>query len=311
MRRPILFVCLLLLCAGCGDPPITIICPWAPGGGTDRVSRFWADALQEQLGRPVVVVNRTGGSGASGHTAGAKAAPDGSTLTMITFELSTMHQMGITTLTHEDFLPLMQVNADPAAIIVRADAPWQNLRELLDHVRDNPGKLTMSGTATRGAWDLARAGLLMADSQPVDSVIWMPTDGAAPSLVELIGGHIDAVCCSVPEAAQSMDQLRVLAVLADERLQAYPDVATAKEQGTDWVVMGWRGLALPKDTPDETAQSLEAACRKIAESDEYRSFMDKNGFGVKILESKPFREFLQNQDQQWKGVIEAAGYAAP
>ena len=115
LRWKLLFALPLLL-TGCGEPPMTVICPWAPGGGTDRVARFWADALQRELQRPVVVVNRTGGSGASGHSAGAKAAPDGNTITMITFELSTMHQMGITKLTYRDFQPLMQVNADPAAI---------------------------------------------------------------------------------------------------------------------------------------------------------------------------------------------------
>ncbi|MCA9177062.1 MAG: tripartite tricarboxylate transporter substrate binding protein [Planctomycetales bacterium] len=275
------------------------------------MSRFWADALQRKLGRPVVVVNRTGGSGSVGHTAGARAKADGNTVTMITFELSTMHRMGISDLTHEDFTPLMQVNADPAAIIVRADSKWKSLSDFLAQAKEHPGELKMSGTASGGAWDLARAGLLQAAGLKVESVIWMPNKGAAPSLVELIGGHVDAVCCSIPEAAQSIEsgELRVLAVLNDERMPDYPEVETAKEAGVDWVVMGWRGLALPKDTPDDVVASLEQTCQEIGESAEYAEFMKKNGFGIRLSGPAEFREFLKAQDATWKSVVEAAGYA--
>lgn len=303
---------------GCGagargpypSKPVTIICPWQAGGGTDRVSRFWADALHRELGSPFVVANKTGGAGAVGHRSGAEARPDGYTLTMITFELSTMHHMGIAEVTHADYACILQVNADPAAIVVRRDAPWNTLRELLDHVREHPGEVKMSGTARGGAWDLARAGLLLADGQAVDNILWIPTQGSAPSIVELLGGHIEAVCCSVPEAAASLDQLKVLAVMADQRLPEYPEIPTAAEMGLDWTAVGWRGLAAPLGTPPKVLKRLTSACAKIAASDEYKEFMQKNGFAIEIRESEEFVEFLDQQDQQWKDVIEKAGFAA-
>ena len=110
---------------------VTLICPWSPGGGTDRLTRFMADQLQKELGQPFVVVNRTGGSGAVGHSAGALAPADGHTLTMATFELSTMHWMGISELTWENYAPILQMNADAAAIMVRSNSPWQTLDEFL------------------------------------------------------------------------------------------------------------------------------------------------------------------------------------
>lgn len=289
---------------------VTIVCPWSPGGGTDRVSRFWAGALEQEFGQPFVVVNRTGGAGAVGHFASAYAKPDGHTIGMITFELSTMHRMRISRLTFKDYECLLQVNADPAAIIVRDDAPWQTLGEWLDDVRARPGELRMSGTATGGAWDLARAGLLQAAKLPIDSVVWVPHPGAAPSLLELMGGHLDAVCCSVPEVASQLEngQVRVLAVMAEERMESYPDLPTANEQGTEWVAVGWRGLALPKGTPPDIVNLLADRCAKIAASDEYREFMQKNGFGITIRSTSDFTEFLQQQDEQWKTVVEAAGY---
>jgi len=304
--------------AGCGpkapypNRSITLICPWAVGGGTDRVSRFWADALKKELGTPVTVVNRTGGGGAIGHSAGAHARPDGYTLTTITFELCTMHRMGMPQApTFDDYTCLLQINADPAAIIVRNDAPWTTLAELLDAIRADPGKLKMSGTATGGAWDLARAGLMQAAGISTDAVIWVPTEGSAPSLHELLGGHIDAVCCSIPEAAQNLegDTLRALVVMSEERLADYPDVPTAKEAGVDWLAVGWRGLALPKSTPPEVVQLLEEKCLAIANSDAYRDFMQKQQFGVTIRSSTEFTDFLRAQDEQWHSVVKAAGYA--
>jgi len=292
---------------------ITLICPWAAGGGTDRMSRFVADRLQRELGQPVVVVNRTGGSGAVGHSAGATAAPDGYTITMATFELSTMHWMGISPLTYRDFEPVFQLNGDAAAILVRADAPWQSLADLLDHVRKNPGKLKMSGTATGGAWDLARAGFQVAAGLPVDAILWVPTQGSAPSLVELLGGHIDAVCCSVPEAASQIEagQLRVLAVMSAERLPEVSGVPTAKEAGVDWEALGWRGLVVPKRTPGGVIDRLAEVCEKMVASEEFQQFMKKNGFAITVRGPGDFAEFLAKQDEHWQPVIEAAGYARP
>ncbi len=290
---------------------VTLICPWSPGGGTDRLTRFMADQLQQELGQPFVVVNQTGGAGAVGHSAGALAAPDGHTLTMATFELSTMHWMGISDLTWENFTPILQINADAAAIIVRADAPWQNLSEFLAAVKTHPGKMTMSGTATGGAWDLARAGLQLAADIPVNAVRWIPSKGSAPSVVDLLGGHVDSICCSVPEAITQIEagQLRALAVMSSTRLADYPDIPTVRESGIAWDAVGWRGLVAPKDTPAAVIQKLEEACARIMASAAYQDFSRKNGFAIQVRIGQEFADFLTGQDSQWHDVISAAGYA--
>lgn len=297
-----------------GDFPqktVTLLCPWAAGGGTDRLTRFMASELERELGNPCVVVNRTGGSGAVGHSAGALATPDGHTMTMATFELSTMHWMGISDLTWKDYAPILQLNADAAAVLVRSDAPWHSLNEFLDEARENPGTLTMSGTATGGAWDLARAGLLLKAGMGVGSIRWVPAQGAAPAIVELLGRHIDSVCCSIPEAIPQIEagQLRALAVMSPARLDGTPEIPTAIESGIDWVAVGWRGLVLPKDTPAEIQTVLREACGRIVASAEFRTFMKKNGFTAEVRSGVAFGEFLAEQDSQWQAVIEAAGYA--
>src|SRR5687768_9061998 len=155
--------------------PITFLVPWGAGGGTDSVARIMAAALERDLGKPVNVVNRTGGSGVVGHQAIASARPDGYTLGIVTVEIAMMHHQGLTDLTGAAFTPLGSVNFDGGAIQVRADSPYRTLGDLLQAIRSNPGKLNASGTAQGGIWHVALAGLLDEQRIPPASVVWVPS----------------------------------------------------------------------------------------------------------------------------------------
>lgn len=290
---------------------VTVVCPWGAGGGTDRVARFMAAELEKAYGQPFVVVNKTGGGGAVGHGAGAYAKPDGYTVTLLTLEITTMHWMGLTDLTYEDFDYVIQINQDPSAVIVRSDAPWKNVMELLDDIKANPGKFKFSGSGAGTIWDLSRIGMFDQVGIPVDAVTWVPTKGAAPSVVELLGGHIDVITCSLPEAAAQIDsgEFKALAIMADSRDSRFPDVPTLKENGIDWSSGTFRGIAVPKDTPKDIIDSLYEKCHTIVTSDAYKDFMGKNGFGIKIRNSQEFYEFCKAQDAVWKKVLELGGYA--
>ena len=139
--------------------PITLVCPWAVGGGTDRVSRQMAVFLESELGTPVNVVNATGGQGVTGHSRGIRAKPDGYTISMMTLELSMLHWRNLTDLTWEDAAPLMSLNEDPAALFVKSDSEFQTVKDLEAAIKDRPGKLKASGTAALAAWHLALAGV--------------------------------------------------------------------------------------------------------------------------------------------------------
>lgn len=291
--------------------PITFIVPWAAGGGTDTVARTLAVLLQDELGVPVNVVNRTGGGGAVGHTAGAQAPPDGYTITMATVELAMMHWMGLTSLTYRDFTPVAQVNFDAAGITVRADAPWQTLEDLIQAIRQNPGRYFASGTATGGIWDLARAGWLKAMGLPVDAVPWVPSTGAAPALQNLLAGGVDMCTCSLAEAMSLLraGRVRALALMADERDPRFPGVPTLKEKGIAWSTGAWRGVMVPRATPADRVARLEAALYKAVHSETYRKFMEENGFGIVWRESKAFLDFVADQDQQFGDLMRALGLA--
>jgi len=292
------------------DKSVTIVCPWGAGGGTDRVARFLAAELEKEYGKPFTVVNKTGGGGAVGHGAGAYAKPDGYTLTLVTLEIANMHWMGLTELTYEDFDYVIQVNQDPSCVIVKADAPWHSITELLVDIAMHSGKYMFSGSSAGSIWDLSRIGLFDKVGVPMDYVKWIPTTGAAPSIVELLGGHIDVITCSAPEAAAQLDsgQLRALAIMADERNPKYPDVPTLKELGIDWSSGTWRGIAVPKGTPKEVINSLYGKLSKITNSEKYKDFMSKNGFGIKIGNSEEFSNFVEEQNTTWKKILKIGGY---
>src|SRR5690349_20746884 len=155
--------------------PITLIVPWGAGGGTDAVARMLAALMEKDLGKPVNVVNRTGGSGVVGHQAFATAAPDGYTIGLMTAEITMMHHQGLTKLDGTSFTPLGLVNVDPAAIQVNADSPYKTLPDLLDAIRKNPGKLKASGTARGGSWHVYLYGMLDALKIEPTSVPWVPS----------------------------------------------------------------------------------------------------------------------------------------
>jgi len=263
-----------------------------------------------EYGKPFTVVNKTGGGGAVGHGAGAYAKPDGYTLTLVTLEIANMHWMGLTKLTYEDFDYVIQVNQDPSCVIVKADAPWHSITELLVDIAMHSGKYMFSGSSAGSIWDLSRIGLFDKVGVPMDYVKWIPTKGAAPSIVELLGGHVDVITCSAPEAAAQLDsgQLRALAIMADERNPKYPDVPTLKELGIDWSSGTWRGIAVPKGTPEEVINSLYGKLSKITSSEKYKDFMSKNGFGIKIGNSEEFSNFVEEQNTTWKKILKIGGY---
>src|SRR5688572_20393711 len=132
------------------ERPITLIVPWGAGGGTDATARIIGSLLEKELGQPVNVVNRTGGSGVVGHQAIASAAPDGYTIGLITVEIAMMHWQALTDLSPASYTPIGLVNMDPAGLQVRADSPYKTAAELVAAIKANPGKFKASGTGQGG-----------------------------------------------------------------------------------------------------------------------------------------------------------------
>jgi len=307
-----IILCLLLLVfSGCRgrdfypNHPITFICPWGAGGGTDRISRQLAFQLEQELEVPVNVVNATGGGGVTGHSRGARARPDGYTITMVTVELNMLHWRGLTSISHEDFQPVLMVNRDAAALFVRTDSQWSTLAELEQAIRANPGKLKASGTAFGGIWHVALAGWLTTIGLQASDVTWIAMAGAASSLQELMAGGLDMVACSLPEAQVLLnaDKVRCLGVMADQRLPAYPEVPTFEELGVNWHVSTHRGIAVPLGVPESRFSILEKAVTRAAQSEEYLQYMENTGAGAAAVPSEEYARFLEKTDKAFGEVF--------
>jgi tripartite-type tricarboxylate transporter receptor subunit TctC len=291
------------------DRPMTIICPWGAGGGTDAVARMLGVLMEKDLGQPVNIVNRTGGSGAVGHTAGATAAADGYTMTITTVEITMMHWMGLAQLTYKDIRGVALVNIDPAGVNVKIDAPWKNLKELLDYAKANPGKLKASGTGKGGIWDLSRAGMLKTAGIPVDAIPWVPSNGAAPGLQEMLAGGVHVVPCSLPEAYSLIEakKVKALAIMADQRAELFPEVPTLKELGINWAMGAWRGITVPKGTPSDVVAVLEKSIEKAMGNDMFKKFMKDKGYGILWKRSAEFDKFLAEEDEIKGKIMKEAG----
>jgi tripartite-type tricarboxylate transporter receptor subunit TctC len=292
--------------------PIQLIVPWGAGGGTDATARIIAALMEKDLKQPINVVNRTGGSGVVGHDAIAKAPADGYTLGMITVEITMMHHVGLTPLTYTDYTPIGLVNADPAGIHVRVDSPHKNTKDLIAAIKANPGKMKASGTGQGGIWHLAIAGLLKDQGVDPAALPWVPSNGAAPGLQDLVAGGVDVVPCSIPEARSMIDagKVRALAIMDANPPALYPNVPTlAKELGTKWEMAAWRVIAAPKGIPAEVQKTLVAALKKVYDSKDYKDFMASRGFGVVWADPEGTTKFMAASDTNMGATLKAVGIA--
>ncbi len=292
------------------ERPITLIVPWGAGGGTDATARIIGTLLEKELGQPINVVNRTGGSGVVGHSAIAQAPADGYTIGIITVEIGMLHWQGLTELNGASYTPIALVNADPAGVEVPADAPYKTVNDLVAAIKANPGKMKASGTGQGGIWHLAIAGMLKDLKVDPASVPWVPSNGAAPGLQDMVAGGVQICPVSLPEARSLIDagKVKTLVVMADKRAALYPNVPTLKEAtGSDWTMAAWRGIAAPKNVPAEVRDKLVAALRKIVASKDYTEFMAKQGYGVIYAAPDEFAKFMAKSDADLGATMKAVG----
>jgi tripartite-type tricarboxylate transporter receptor subunit TctC len=293
--------------------PVTLVCPWGAGGGTDATARIIAALLEKSLGQPFNVVNRTGGSGVVGHSAIATAAPDGYNIGMLTVEISMMHHQGLTDLTPASYTPLALMNEDPPGVQVSASSPYKDIKALAEAIKAAPaGKLKASGTGQGGIWHLALIGWLMAMGLKPDHVAWAPSNGAAPAMQDLAAGGVDIVTCSVPEGRAMIDagKAKSLAIMAKERNPQFKDVPTLNETlGINYSVGAWRGIAGPKGLPEEVQKILIAELKKAYDSKEFKDFMNARGFGMVFADQAGFAKFMAEGDKAMGTAMSAAGLA--
>jgi tripartite-type tricarboxylate transporter receptor subunit TctC len=294
------------------ERPIKLIVPWGAGGGTDSTARVIANLLQAELGQPVNVINRDGGSGVVGHSAIALAKPDGYTIGIATVEIGMMHWAGLTDLNWEAYTPIALYNTDPAGVIIRADSEWSSLNDIFTAARKNPGRHKGSGTGQGGIWHLALAGMLKTEGIEPSAIPWVPSKGAAAGLQELVASGVDIVTSSVVEASGliAADKVKVITVMSDRRLQAFPNVPTLIEAGgKEWAATAWRGIVAPGDLPINIVFRLESAMEIVWNSEAFQNFMNNRGFGLAYKSGDDFADFMRKSDNSLGEAMALVGLA--
>ena len=291
------------------ERPITMLVPWSAGGMTDLSARAIAAVLQNHIGTTVNVINRTGGGGVIGHLAISQAKPDGYTVGAVTVEITMLHNLGLTPLTYKDYTPLTLLVDNAASVTVRADAPYNNLQDLINAIKASPGSLKASGTARGGIWDLARIGFLGAAGLEESDLPWVPSQGAAPALQELIAGGVDVVTASMSEvdALRRAGEVKSLAVMSDERLTQFPNVPTLKEQGIDWQSSGWVSVCAPKGLNDSVKAKWETALKAAMDDPEFTKALSQAGSNIRSMQGAELLTFMEEQHAKNETAMKVAG----
>ncbi len=255
--------------------PITLVIPFAPAGGSDLTARALAKAAEPILGQPITVVNRPAGGGATAMQEVARAAPDGYTIVNSTAILMAIapHMREVPYNPATDFTPLMTYGAFNTFVAVRADSPYQSLRDLLDYAKANP-RVTTVGVSVIGASSHLGMARLAQESQA--QVSFVPFGGGAPAVTALLGRHITCTVVSgevLPFVANG--QARLLATLMGSRVPSLPNVPTIRELGFNWEMNSWLGMAGPKGMPAPIVQRLQDAFLQAMTDATFRRVMEE------------------------------------
>jgi len=246
------------------DKPVRLIVPYTPGGATDIVARLVAQKLADDTKWTFIVDNRAGGNGNIGMDVVAKAKPDGYTIGLgqtanLAINPTLFPKMPYDAL--KDLMPVSVVASQPVVLVVRADAPFKTLAELVAAAKAKPGEIrqALAGTGTLGHM----AGEVLAKRAGF-KVLNVPYKGAAPAITDLLGGQTDYMFAT-PQGALSMvkgGRLRALAVTSAKRLPVMPDVPTVAESYKGFEAVDWKALVAPAGTSPEIVKKLSAAVEK-------------------------------------------------
>jgi tripartite-type tricarboxylate transporter receptor subunit TctC len=291
------------------NKPIRLILPMAPGGPTDILGRIIGQQLAERLGQPVVPENRPGAGGNIGIEFVAKARPDGYTILLVGSPISVSPSL-YKKLNYDpikDFAPISLTAQTHLAVIVQPSLPVKNLKELVEYVKANPGKLTFGSAGIGTAPHLAN--VLLNSLAKID-MVQVPYKGAGPALIGLMSGEVAMVVIGAAAATPQIQagKVRALAVFSNKRLPSLPNVPTTKEAGIDnLVVTGWSGILAPAGTPRNILNRLNEEWIRIAAMPDTMEKMDNAGLEPLSSTPEQYSEFIKAEIVRWAKVVKDSG----
>jgi len=290
------------------DNPIEVIVPYAAGGGVDVTARLFAEQCKKYLPQPLIVINKTGGGGAVGLTAGAKAKPNGYTLTMMTNSaLSDQFYSKSIDYNQKSFIPITQVATDPAVLVVQTGGPYDiPLEKFLEYARKNPEKIRVGAGGTWSVQDTVRN---LIEREAKVKFTKVPFTGGAPAVTALLGGHIEVTVAYISEFKGHLDagKLKPIAVSGFKRSSFLPNVPNFSEFGIAMPVEVWRILAAPAGTPESMLQILEKAFLKTINDPRTRKAFNDAGIDLQEKDMISAQKFLEEQLRFYSKMVKDFG----
>jgi tripartite-type tricarboxylate transporter receptor subunit TctC len=290
--------------------PVKVIVGFPAGGPLDAHARLLADRLGQLLGQPIIVDYRAGAGGTLGADFVAKSEPDGYTLLMAntgTMVINPAIYPKNPYQTLRDFAPIARTAMQALAWLVNPGVPANNLLEFIALAKKNPGKLNYGSAGNGGISHLVPEMFKQATGT---FIVHIPYKGSAPAFTDLLGGQVQAMAESIPQAAQYVKQgkLRALAVTSRERNPALPDTPTMIEAGLKgFEVVGFYGVLAPAGTPRPVVERLSAAFKATLETPDIRSRMVAQGADPAFLGAEDFGKFLAAEMPRWAKAVQDSG----
>ncbi|MGB7206657.1 MAG: tripartite tricarboxylate transporter substrate binding protein [Anderseniella sp.] len=285
---------------------------WGAGGATDTVARAANPAAEEALGKPIVVLNKSGGAGAIS-TAYVNAVPsDGYTL-LYGAENPQLHPvMGVSKLDYSSFYPVNILGRGVAVVVVPAESKYKTMQELMDDIKANPGTVKMGSTGPGGL--PSTIGALIKNSAPFE-VTAIPFDGEGPGLTAMLGGEVDFMPSGISAAAEQIKagKMRALAVVNTSAVDTLPDVppvtATIPEMAKFLPWGPFYGVFVKADTPDDVKAKLVEAYAKAATSETFTTLMANKGNIIMNISGDEAAAFVKKWQQVTSWVLQDTGAA--
>lgn len=292
------------------EKPITLVVPFPAGSGTDAVGRIFAEDISKQLGQPVIVENRPGANATIAANYVAKAAPDGYTLFVTTNTSHSAAPWLMNNVTYDpvkDFTPIARGGNLPFLLVSNPSRPYKTVKELIDHAKANPGKVTY---ATGNSTGIVAGGTL-AVKTGID-LLAIPYKGTPQALTDLVGGQVDFMFTDFTSGMPfvTSGRLHAMAVSTAKRSELVPNLPSMEEAGVpDFDINSWNGYFGPAGMDPQVVKVLNAAINKTVSDPKIKEKLAQLGFDAFSGTPDDFAKFVQEQYALWGKLIKDANLA--
>jgi tripartite-type tricarboxylate transporter receptor subunit TctC len=290
--------------------PITLVVPYAAGGGNDLFARIASEKMSRTLGQQIVIENRPGAGGSTATRAVAKAAPDGYTLVIGgtgTLAVNPTLYQNVGYDPRKDFAPVGLIGTSALVVLVNPNLPARSIPELIALAKKEPGKLNY---ASAGVGSGIHLGTVLFEMMAGVKLTHVPYRGSAPALTDLIGGHVSIYFSSLPPAVGLVGEgkVRALAVTGSKRSEIFPNLPTVAEGGlAGFEAVLHYGIVAPAGTPRPVIDKLSAALREAVNAPDTKERMAKDGTEPLLSTPEEYATDIDREEIKWSAVVRQSG----